>query len=263
MLEEAGHILGGRDLEHLSPMLRGDDVADLQQRLCALGFDTDRVDGIFGGLTASAVAEFQENMGLVVNAIAGTSTIERLLSIGGRSDLARSVTAVRDGELRRSKSGAERHRRIGLSHFGAPEALMVGVADLARTRGLEVHVLGGNERTDPSQANALGVDLYLAISCPPEVNHIRTLFYSGYAYESGSGRALATSLLEVLVALGQVNSDGPVGMALPLLRETLMTAVVIELPTEVVEQTSLGIVAGAIVEAILSETSSGDPEMDQ
>ena len=36
-------------------MLRGDDVAELQQRLCTLGFDTGRIDGIFGDATVRAL----------------------------------------------------------------------------------------------------------------------------------------------------------------------------------------------------------------
>jgi len=46
-----------------TPMLRGDDVAELQQRLGALGFDTGRVDGIFGRQTAEALAEFSATPG--------------------------------------------------------------------------------------------------------------------------------------------------------------------------------------------------------
>ncbi len=49
-LVEAGLRLGDRFLYLRRPMLRGDDVADLQRRLSALGFDSGRVDGIFGAL---------------------------------------------------------------------------------------------------------------------------------------------------------------------------------------------------------------------
>ena len=47
-LVEAGYSVGDRLLYLTSPMLRGDDVAELQLRLGALGFDAGRVDGIFG-----------------------------------------------------------------------------------------------------------------------------------------------------------------------------------------------------------------------
>jgi N-acetylmuramoyl-L-alanine amidase len=61
-LVEAGCRLGDRFLYRRSPMLRGDDVAELQQRLSALGFDTGRVDGIFGDQTSIALGDFQRNV---------------------------------------------------------------------------------------------------------------------------------------------------------------------------------------------------------
>ncbi len=60
-LVEAGFRMGDRFLFRRTPMLRGDDVAELQQRLCTLGFDTGRVDGIFGDATGRALGEFQRN----------------------------------------------------------------------------------------------------------------------------------------------------------------------------------------------------------
>ena len=53
-LVEASFRIGDRFLYRRTPMLRGDDVADLQQRLSTLGFDTGRVDGIFGDRTSRA-----------------------------------------------------------------------------------------------------------------------------------------------------------------------------------------------------------------
>ena len=70
-LVEAGFRLGDRFLFRRTPMQRGDDVAELQQRLCSLGFDTGRVDGIFGDATGGALADFQRNAGLPIDAIVG------------------------------------------------------------------------------------------------------------------------------------------------------------------------------------------------
>ena len=145
VLIEAGHVLGSRPLEHLSPMLRGDDVADLQQRLCALGFDTDRVDGIFGGLTAHAVAEFQENIGLTPDGKAGPATIDQLFRLGGLSTLTRSVTAVRDREVLRSQSGAERYKTLGLSSLGVDATVVETVERELELGGLTVHLLHDDE----------------------------------------------------------------------------------------------------------------------
>ena len=51
---ESGWRLGDRLLYRRRPMLRGDDVAELQRRLNGLGFDAGREDGIFGDDTDRA-----------------------------------------------------------------------------------------------------------------------------------------------------------------------------------------------------------------
>jgi len=83
-LVEAGYRLGDRLLYHRTPMLRGDDVADLQSRLGNLGFFADRIDGIFGPLTAAATTDFQRNAGLTSDAICGPETVAALHRVGGR-----------------------------------------------------------------------------------------------------------------------------------------------------------------------------------
>src|SRR6266508_2853099 len=75
MLVEAGYRLGDRLLYLHAPMLRGDDVAELQLRLGSLGFDAGRVDGIFGPETEHALHDFQRNAGLPADGIAGQATI--------------------------------------------------------------------------------------------------------------------------------------------------------------------------------------------
>ena len=84
-LVEAGFRLGDRFIYRRTPMLRGDDVAELQQRLCTLGFDTGRVDGIFGDATSEALCEFQRNVGLPVDGIVGGATLRELLRLETRS----------------------------------------------------------------------------------------------------------------------------------------------------------------------------------
>ena len=77
-LVEAGFRPGDRLLYYTSPMLRGDDVAELQRRLSALGFDAGRVDGIFGEDTQRAVLEFQRNAGVTADAVCGPATLSPL-----------------------------------------------------------------------------------------------------------------------------------------------------------------------------------------
>src|SRR5258708_10658492 len=67
-------------------MMRGDDVADLQRRVGAMGFDAGKIDGIYGPDTAAAVADFQRNAGLTVDGIFGPDELRALERVGSRGD---------------------------------------------------------------------------------------------------------------------------------------------------------------------------------
>lgn len=58
--------------------LRGNDVAQLQQKLNNLGFWVGSVDGIFGQRTTNAVIKFQKSKGLITDGIVGKRTIDIL-----------------------------------------------------------------------------------------------------------------------------------------------------------------------------------------
>ena len=78
VLVENSFILGDRLLYLSRPMLRGEDIAELQRSLGSLGFNPGKVDGIFGPDTQDAVELFQRNSGLVVDAIFGPNCITAL-----------------------------------------------------------------------------------------------------------------------------------------------------------------------------------------
>lgn len=82
-LEEARWNLGDRVVS-FSPgrPTAGDDVVELQTRLNSLGFDSGRVDGVFGPDTDHALREFQRNVGLDVDGTCGPGVwraLERLV----------------------------------------------------------------------------------------------------------------------------------------------------------------------------------------
>ena len=56
------------------PMMSGDDVKELQNRLLYLGYDCGEADGYFGPLTSAAISAFQLKSGLEVDGIVGTQT---------------------------------------------------------------------------------------------------------------------------------------------------------------------------------------------
>lgn len=70
-LVDAGYHLGDRLLYRRVPMMRGDDVADLQARLNSLGFDAGKVDGVFGPNSLRGLLDFQHNRELAEDGISG------------------------------------------------------------------------------------------------------------------------------------------------------------------------------------------------
>lgn len=238
-LVEAGYRLGDRFLYRRTPMQRGDDVAELQQRLCALGFDTGRVDGIFGDATTVALREFQQNAALPPDGILGAETLRELRRVEGRERDRHLVSTVRARELLRHSPRTLAGRHVAI---GEPGGLGAPIAALRRrlvALGARVTTLHHpDDAHQARQANAAGVEAYLALRLEPERPGCLTAFYSGYRDESPGGRFLADVVQRVVPARLALPDLGTRGMSVTLLRETRMPAVLVEVgpPAVAVEQ---------------------------
>jgi N-acetylmuramoyl-L-alanine amidase len=111
-LIESSYTLGDRLLYSRSPMLRGDDVIDLQGRLNSLGFDAGRQDGILGPETETALRQFQREYGLGPDGVCGPATITALLRVGTLA--AGSVASVRERDSLHHNTRRLRDRRVFL-----------------------------------------------------------------------------------------------------------------------------------------------------
>lgn len=250
-LVEAGRRLGDRFLYRRTPSLRGDDVAELQQRLSALGFDTGQVDGIFGDLTSAALGEFQRNVGIPVDGIAGASTVSELLRFGSRHDDTELVASVRDRERLRQAPRTLADRRVSIGEEGGLDATVASLRRLLVHEGASVtthHHPDGSIQA--SEANAGDAEVYIGLRLDSAGPHCSTAYYAGYRYSSPGGRRLAELMQGTLTTSLSLPDGGSRGMSLPLLRETRMPAVICEIgpATVVVEQSTT--IARAIVEAL-------------
>jgi N-acetylmuramoyl-L-alanine amidase len=249
-LVEAGRRLGDRFLYRRSPMLRGDDVAELQQRLSALGFDSGRVDGIFGDLTSAALGEFQRNAGLPVDGIAGATTVAELLRFGSRHDGSELVSAVRDRERLRQAPRTLAGRRVSLGEEGGLGATVGAVRRLLVSQGALVtthHHPDGSIQA--AEANAAGAEVYVGIRMGTEPG-CSASYYAGYRYSSPGGRRLAELLHVALSSTVGLPDAGSRGMSLSLLRETRMPAVICEIsPASVMVERS-AVIARAVVDSL-------------
>jgi N-acetylmuramoyl-L-alanine amidase len=251
-LVEAGRTLGDRFLYRRTPMLRGDDVAELQQRLSALGFDSGRVDGIFGDLTSAALGEFQRNAGLPVDGIAGATTVSALFRFGSRHHDSELVASVRDRERLRAAPRTLARRRVAIGEEGGLDATVASVRRLLVNHGAAVtthHHPDGSVQA--AEANAGEAEVYIGLRIDPGAERrCSAAYYAGYRYSSPGGRRLAELLCARLSASLGVADGGYHGMSLPLLRETRMPAVITEISPATVAVEQAVPIARAIVEAL-------------
>jgi len=241
-LVEAGYRLGDRTLYLHAPMLRGDDVRELQRKLDALGFDPGKLDGFYGAATDGAVREFQRNVGEPVDGVVGLQTIASIERMRPLEDVpGRGV--VRETEELRSIHGRIHGRVIAIDpgDEDVPDgpvqrALANALAAELRRLGAAPRVLGDApaDPTTPSgraaRANeleaAICVSLHLGTGVP-ESSGPTCSYFGSHATYSPAGRHLAelilTELEHELLVRGRLER-----LAVALLRETQMPAVQVE-----------------------------------
>lgn len=225
---EAGFRLGDRRLYQRKPMMRGDDVADLQRRLGALGFDAGKVDGIFGPDTSRALEDFQRNAGLTIDAIFGADELQVLERLGDRG--AGVITELRELAGLRSQSRTLAKLRIVVGQRGGLDGLATSLGRLLRRQGADAIVVSHPEGSElANQANAAQASLFVEVSSLGSQAGCRSSYYRGYNTLSPAGRALAELADDRLPIVIGVPALGACGMAVPVLRETRMPAVLLEL----------------------------------
>lgn len=227
---EAGYTLGDRALYRRAPMIHGDDVAELQRQLSALGFDPGGVDGIFGDRTAEALGEFQQNVGLVADRICGHLTIAALSRLTLRPGGGDLVSTVRERLTASARGATLRGRKIAVGEQGG---FATGVGAVSRAlsavgaESLQLH--HPDESEQAVAANRAGVDCYIGLRLEPEHASVRTMYYRGYRYESETSRLLANLMRAEIAERLDSKESSTEGMAVRILRETQMPAVLVEL----------------------------------
>jgi N-acetylmuramoyl-L-alanine amidase len=189
-LGEASWQLGQRLLYATRPMLRGDDVAELQVLLAQLGFNPGRIDGIMGANTAAALGEFQRNCGLEESAALTKETLMTLRRVRATNAVKSLITDARD--------------LAGIDPLAIGSVLICGQGPLAE--GL-AQTLGDNESIlvslESSQeeaalyANTHDVALVLSFQTLEHVDGIHLHYWASYRNHSHRGEVLASTLASV------------------------------------------------------------------
>jgi N-acetylmuramoyl-L-alanine amidase len=222
-LIEAGWTLGDRLLLLNAPMLRGDDVADLQRSLNHVGFDCGRPDGIFGPAAGRALVDFQQNSGLTADGICGPQTVRTLRLVSRQSGSGPGVASIREAEFSRAPTSID-GLRIVIGQFGGLSSIARSLARALREEGATVMSTDEYEASaQAAAANRFGATAYIGFEARTEPCSIVS-YFAVPSFESIGGRALATCIVN---ELEPVLESRPAlnGMRLPVLRETRMPAV--------------------------------------
>lgn len=231
-LVDAGYRLGDRVLYRRIPMMRGDDVAELQARLNSLGFDTGKVDGVFGPDTLRGVLDFQHNRGLAEDGLAGEIVARelRLVDLAARKHGREAVrerewllglpesiagqSVYIDAECRTSKEG-DATWRAAVEASLSIQALG-GVPTLSRSVDTSPP-----ERLRAQRANRANVDMVVGFQIPTDgVEGI--LYFQSEHSRSEAGLTIATILADRV-------GVPALGRSIPMLKETRSPAVVVAL----------------------------------
>ncbi|CAN5856462.1 N-acetylmuramoyl-L-alanine amidase [soil metagenome] len=229
-LYEAGYRFGDRLLFLRRPMMRGEDVAEAQSRLSALGFDTGKVDGIFGPDTERAVLEFQHNRVLAEDGKIGPAVVTEIQLVT-RGVMKKGRDAIREREwlhrLPRTVAGARVYLDAGcrseLESRTAWEAASAAALHLQELGGLPIMSRSLEtrlpERVRARRANRLGADLIVAFQLDSDSQNCVFYFASEHS-ESEVGEKLAITVAS--------RTGGRVeGRANALLKETSAPAIVV------------------------------------
>jgi len=230
-LLEAGYRLGDRLLYFGHPMLRGEDVSELQRAMGSLGFNTGKIDGIFGPDTQNAVELFQRNSGLVVDSIFGPNCLSALKKLGNRNEQ-QSVAILKERERIISKTQKGELPHIALGDLGGFLALLSESAKTLRESHITTDVIQHYDISEHAKhSNKHNVDLYIGLY-PVQKQEKSISYYAAKGFESPGGASFTQFLANELTPLFNDKIDIH-GRSEQILRETRMPAVILRIgPTE-------------------------------
>jgi N-acetylmuramoyl-L-alanine amidase len=262
-LVDAGFALGDRLLYHRIPMMRGDDVAELQRRLNSLGFDAGKVDAIFGPDTLEAVLDFQSNRRMAEDGIVGREVVSEL-DLMARATAKPGRETVRERQWLASLPATIAGQRIYVDAFCRTDEEAGSTWLAAVEFGRTIQNLGGqpvysrssdtfpSERVRALRANRLGADFVVSFALPGD-GVPAVLFFSSAHSHSAAGEKLAA-------AVADATGLPSLGRTVAILKDTRPPAIVVcaePMTSMIGHRVADGIVA--LLAAPRSEGAEGQP----
>jgi N-acetylmuramoyl-L-alanine amidase len=245
-LVEASWRLGDRVLYLKHPPMRGDDIASLQTRLSALGFNAGRADGILGVQTDAAIRAFQKEYGIAEDGIFGLLSLTALSGL--RVDRPETTASLREELSRAERLGIgdalvvidPGHGGTDPGSSGARGLVEADVCwDIAQRLAARLIYSGARVRFTRTEAeecsaterarrgNEIGGDVFVSLHLnthdEPTPEGASTFYFGG----SKSGETLADKVLEELTGLGLRDCRSH-ARSYTVLKETRMPAALVE-----------------------------------
>ncbi len=251
-LLDAGWQLGDRLLYLTRPWLRGDDVRRLQKALSRLGFDTGVTDGIHGPDTDAALRDFQHNVGLPVDGIAGRRTLDQLASLWRAHQAATSFEVIERHGEQPARALAGLHVLVDPALGPARSRHDIGgmaeheiVYDVARRLRGHLVALGAQalisrapDATPPPAARArlandLDVDVLVSVSVAAmpgsDARGVSAYYFGDGEVTSDRGRRLADHCVDVTAARLRTENCHAHASTSAILRESRCPATSVEI----------------------------------
>ena len=123
-----------------------------------------------------------------------------------------------------------RGRRVAVGEGGGLGSVAGALRRRLTLTGIRVSELHHpDDAVQAKEANELDVDVFVGLRLNPSLSVVQTAFWAGTHDESPGGRRLAELVQQAVPAALGVDDAGVHGMSLPILRETRMPAVVVEI----------------------------------
>jgi N-acetylmuramoyl-L-alanine amidase len=253
-LVEAGYKAGERLLYLRIPPFRGADVLMLQRSLNCLGFNSGPEDGIFGDLTERAVLDFQKNSGLVMDGMVDDSVLRIMAKVtkDGEPHSTEAKIPDRNGGYAAGRTLADLTVTIDAGHGGIESGAVASsglkekdlnlivaleLAGSLESLGSRIILTRDSDATvglydRPAVANAADSDIFLSIHhsylAEGEAQAAAAYFFSRLGYFSEAGSLLAQHISDNLSRELAAPAIPALGRNFAVLRETRMTAVLVE-----------------------------------
>ena len=223
-----------RILKVTSPLMYGDDVKAVQNKLNSLGYNCGTADGYYGNATRSAVISFQSAKGLTADGEVGPATWNALFnsysSSGSGTLPGGSIKVFIDAGHGRKDSGASGN---GLKEKDIVLSIATKLGSLLNGSGISIKYSRTNDtylslEERARLANALGADLFVSIHANSATSSVRGTECYTHPTANTATKTLSRNVSRAISSKFGISNRGHKEANFAVLRLSNMPAILVE-----------------------------------